>query len=573
MRSIYVLLVTGLFIIACKDHKDDTRSSSDYNLHKTNTLSQLQSFKPKKSEIELSKYGNEIGKSKQETKEKPNVLFISVDDLNDWEGSLLGHPQAKTPNMDKLFSEGVLFTNAHCSQPVCTASRNSLLSGIHPTTSGWYSSTKNMKKNYDSVMANHNMLPEHFKKNGYNTFATGKIFHSGESDYKNKTNDFWTEYSPHFWKNMEPHIKKNGYGYRGTMFYPFPKGGGQLVQLYGEENINKNYRDTNRFYSLCGGPLEDADIPEKGMYDEQIAEWAINKLKEPQNKPFFLSVGFIRPHVPYTAPKKYFDMYPIEEIVLPEIPENEFEDIPIMGKAIAYGYTPKGGWEDVTAKKEILPELIQSYLACVTFIDEQIGKLIEALNESPYANNTIIVLWSDHGQHLGEKRHFRKQALWEESTKVPLYFKVPDNNGNGQKSSQVVSLLDIYPTLTDLCDLPKLSKLEGQSLIPLIINPKKIEDRAVLTTWYYKNHAVRSNNWRYIQYRDGSEELYNHKIDPGEYINLAKNSEYADVIEEHKKWLPKSNAIPAGSAEWKGDKLDKRIEAWEKDNNLPVWLK
>jgi len=507
------------------------------------------------------------------TETKPNVLFISVDDLNDWEGVLNGHPQAMTPNMDRLFKSGVLFTNAHASQPVCTASRNSLLSGIHPTTSGWYSSTANMKKNYDTVMANHKMLPEHFKNNGYNTYAAGKVFHSGESDYKDKTDDFWTEYSPHFWNNMEPHIKENGYGYRGTMFYPFPKGGGQLVQAYGEDDIIKNYKDTNRFYSLCGGPLEDEDIPEKGMYDEQIASWAIDKLNTKQDKPFFMAVGFIRPHVPYTAPKKYFDLYPIEDIVVPEVPENEFEDIPIMGKAIAYGYTPKGGWGDVSAKKEILPELVQSYLACVTFVDEQIGKVLDALENSPNANNTIIVLWSDHGQHLGEKRHFRKQALWEEATKVPLYFNVPNNKSNGQKSSQVVSLLDIYPTLTELCNLPILPKLEGQSLVPLINNPKKKEDRSILTTWYYKNHAVRSNDWRYIHYRNGGEELYNHKTDPGEHINLANNPKYRQVIEAHKKWLPKQDAIPAGSTKWEGDNLDKLVTQWETEKAIPSWLR
>ncbi|MFB9054215.1 sulfatase [Formosa undariae] len=513
------------------------------------------------------------GYASAQAKEQPNVLFISVDDLNDWEGALLGHPQAITPNMDKLFAEGVLFTNAHASQPVCTASRNSLLSGIHPTTSGWYSSTANMKKNYDTVMANHKMLPEHFKNNGYNTYAAGKVFHSGESDYKDKTDDFWTAYSPHFWNNMEPHIKENGFGYRGTMFYPFPKGGGQFVQLYGEDNINENYRETNRFYSLCGGPLEDEDIPEDGMYDEQIANWAIDKLNKKQDKPFFMAVGFIRPHVPYTAPKKYFDLYPIEDIIVPEVPNNEFEDIPIMGKAIAYGYTPKGGWGDVTTKKEILPELVQSYLACVTFVDEQIGKVIDALEKSPNGKNTIIVLWSDHGQHLGEKRHFRKQALWEESTKVPLYFKIPGNKSNGQKSSQVVSLLDIYPTLTDLCNLPSLPKLEGESLLPLIQSPDIKLDRSVLTTWYYKNHAVRSNDWRYIRYRDGGEELYNHITDPGEHTNLANNPKYAEIIKAHKKWLPNYDAIPAGSTAWKGDNLDKLVDKWKTNDSIPVWLR
>tara|TARA_R110002073_G_scaffold72241_3_gene176661 strand:+ start:584 stop:2179 length:1596 start_codon:yes stop_codon:yes gene_type:complete len=510
---------------------------------------------------------------KKQEQTQPNVLFISVDDLNDWEGALLGNSQAITPNMDKLFSEGVLFTNAHASQPVCTASRNSILSGIHPTSSGWYGNTNDMEKSFDVVMANHKMLPQYFKDNGYNTFATGKVYHSGESDYPDRTDDFWTEYSPHFWDNMEKHIKENGYGYRGPMFYPFPKNGGQLVQLYGKDTINNYYKKNNRFYSLCGGPLDAEDIPEKGMYDEQIADWAINKLNQKQEKPFFMAVGFVRPHVPYAAPRKYFDLYPIENIKVPEIPENEFEDIPMMGKAIAYGYTPKGGWGDVSAKKEILPELVQSYLACVSFVDDQIGKVIKVLENSPYAENTIIVLWSDHGQHLGEKRHFRKQALWEEATRVPLFFKVPNNKKNGQRSEQVVSLLDIYPTLTELCNLPSVSQLEGESLVSLINSPEKIQDRSILTSWYYKNHAVRSNDWRYIHYRDGSEELYNHKTDPGEHINLANNPDYAKIIEEHKKWLPKHDALPAGRTEWKGDKLDRRIQEWTENDSIPVWLR
>lgn len=506
------------------------------------------------------------------TFEKPNVLFISVDDLNDWEGALQGHSQAITPHMDKLFEQGVLFTNAHVSQPVCTASRNSLLSGIHPTTSGWYASTADMKKNYDEVMADHKMLPEYFKSNGYNTYATGKIYHSGESDFSDKTADFWTEHSPRFWNNMEEKIEQTGFGYRGKMFYPFPKDGGQLVQLYGEDTINNYYRPINRFYSLCGGPLSEDEIPKNGMYDEQIADWTINKLKEKQDKPFFMAVGFIRPHVPYTAPQKYFDLYDKDKLVIPTVPDNEFEDIPMMGKAIAYGYTPRGGWYDVTQKPGMLPELVHSYLACVSFVDDQIGRVLEALENSPNRENTIVVLWSDHGQHLGEKRHFRKQALWEESTKVPLFFKIPGAKNMGNKSNQAVSLLDLYPTLLELCGFPDLDKLEGESLVSLIEDTEVSRERPVLTTWRYKNHAIRSDNWRYIHYRDGSEELYNHLNDPGEHTNLSSDPQYADIISEHKKWLPKNDALPAGTTEWKGDKLDQRINEWIANESVPEWL-
>lgn len=504
-------------------------------------------------------------------KSKPNVLFVSIDDLNDWIHPLKGHAQAITPNLDKLTNSGVLFTNAHCSQAVCTASRSSLLSGIRPSTSGWYYGTKSYKENYDEVMKDHHMLPEYFKNNGYNTYAVGKIFHRGESDFPDKTDSYWTEYAPHFWDNMEKPIKENGYGYGGGMFYPFPENGGKLLQLYKLNDSLKHFVNDVK-HSLTGGPVEGDEIPEKGMYDEQIAEWAIKKINEKHNKPFFLSVGFVRPHVPYTAPKKYFDMYDPEKLNMPVVPENEMEDIPEFGKAIAHGnYTPRGGWYDVNQIPGYWRELVHSYLACVTFVDDQLGKVISALKESGQWDNTIIVLWSDHGQHLGEKRHFRKMALWEESTRVPMYFKMPGDKNAGKSVKQVVSLLDIYPTLTDLSGLPKPNKLEGTSLIPLLDNPSTIWKKPVINTWYYKNHAIRSNNWRYIRYRDGSEELYDHRNDPGEHINLAGNSEYADVIAEHKKWLPKNDALPSGMNEWNGDKFERMLKAW--NDSIPVWLR
>ena len=201
------------------------------------------------------------------------------------------------------------------------------------------------------------------------------------------------------------------------------------------------------------------------------------------------------------------------------------------------------------------------------------GKVLDALENSRYADNTIVVLWSDHGQHPGEKNHWRKQALWEESTKVPLLFKVPGQKTGGMECDRVVSLLDIYPTLVDLCGLPEVEMLEGNSLAPLIQNPDMEWKKPVLSTWYYKNHSVRSEHWRYIHYRDGSEELYDHRNDPGEHINLSGNPEYAEVIEEHKQWLPKTNALPAGTDQWEGDKLDRRIQEWMANDSVPVWLR
>ena len=500
----------------------------------------------------------------QKQNKMPNVLFISIDDLNDWTGALKGHPQVITPNLDRLCEQGLLFTNAHCSQAVCTASRNSLLSGIHPSKSGWYGSTSAMVETYDQVMQDHKMLPQYFKDNGYKTMAVGKVFHKGVSDYEERTGDFWDTVAPTYKVPMD--LKDRGDGYGGTHFYPFPKEGSQIVNHYGKE-----FRSG---HSLCYGALDREDMPEGKMFDELISEWAVDQLNKDHEKPFFLAVGFVRPHVPYTAPKEYFDLYNLDEIVIPEVPDDEMTDIPVMGKSIAFGTIKIGDHQAVVNLSDSYwKELVYGYLACVSFVDDQAGKVIEALENSKYADNTIVVLWSDHGQHMGEKKHWRKQALWEESTRVPLFFKIPGQKTRGLTSKRVVSLLDIYPTLVDLCDLPANSKLDGNSLVPLIHNPDLEWEKPVLSSWYYKNHSVRSENWRYIQYRDGSEELYDHLEDPGEHRNLASDPEYAEIIIEHKKWLPESDALPAGTSEWKGDKLDRRIEGWAVADSIPDWLR
>ncbi len=495
---------------------------------------------------------------------QPNVLFISIDDLNDWVGGLGGHPQAITPHMDRLFEQGLLFSNAHCSQAVCTASRNSLLSGLHPSSSGWYGSTSAMRSSFDAVMGNHKMLPQHFKDNGYKTLAVGKVFHNGVSDYKDRTKDFWDEVAPDY--KVPKYLKDRGDGYGGSKFYPFPKEGSQIVNHYG-----KDFADG---HSLCYGALGREDMPNGKMFDELISDWAVDQLSKDHDKPFFMAVGFVRPHVPYTAPKEFFDLYDLDTIKIPSMPDNEMADIPIMGKSIAYGTIKTGDhYAVVNLSDTYWKELVYGYLACVSFVDHELGKVLKALENSNHADNTIVVLWSDHGQHLGEKKHWRKQALWEESTKVPLFFKVPGKRDTVATTEKAVSLLDIYPTLVELCGLPKAPKLEGNSLVPLINDPGSDWDTPVLSTWYFKNHAVRSNQWRYIRYRNGDEELYNHKTDPGEHINLIGDSTYDGVITQHRKYLPQEDTLPAGTSEWKPDKLDKRVATWTENDSIPEWLR
>ena len=496
--------------------------------------------------------------------DRPNVLFIAIDDLNDWEGALEGHPQAKTPHLDRLFKQGVLFTNAHCSQAVCTASRNSILSGIHPTSSGWYSSTKSMRATYEQVMGDHVMLPQHFRDNGYRTLTAGKIFHKGASDYKDRTDDFWDEVAPKY--KVPKRLKARGDGYGETMFYPFPKIGAQMSRHFG-----KDYEDGN---SLAWGALDREDMPNGRMYDELIADWAVDRLDDEYKKPFFLAVGFVRPHVPFTAPREFFEMYEADQIQIPRVPEGEMSDIPLMGKSIAYGRL-KGGDHNAVLElsDDYWREMVLGYLACVSFVDAQVGKVISALEESGHGRNTVVVLWSDHGQHLGEKHRWRKQTLWEEATRVPLFFKVPGMTRPASKSSQVVSLLDMYPTLVEVCKLPPAARLEGDSLVPLLRDPTETREKPVLSSWYYGNHAVRSNDWRYILYRDGSEELYDHRSDAGEHNNLAGDPTYADIIKQHRKWIPENSALPAGTTKWKPDKLDRRIREWKENDSVPAWLK
>ena len=486
--------------------------------------------------------------------EKPNVLFIAVDDLNDWIGVLDGHPQAITPNLDRLAKRGVCFTNAHCSTPVCNPSRQSLMSGLHPVNSGWYGSVplSAIERSYESVLDGRVPLPNHFKNNGYVTLAAGKIFHKGLQDFEYP---YWDITRP-----PEYGFRKDAYN--KSKFAPYPPDGGRFNQIYPGKVSGK---------SLCWGALEKSEMPPNGMPDEQIAAWAVDQLGQSFDKPFFMAVGFLRPHVPYTAPKPFFDLYSLDSIKVPEVPDDEFNDIPIYGKAMAYGTLPNGDHKEVLdAGPNYWKELVRAYLACVSFVDEQVGKVLDALDESEYADNTIIVLWGDHGQHLGEKKHWRKQCLWEEATRVPLFFSYPGMKSKNQICDRPVSLLDIYPTLSALCGLPK-QPLDGVNIKPLLDNTDAQRGRPVLTTRYYKNHSVRSQNWRYIQFRDGTEELYDHRNDPGEHVNLAANPKYAAILAEHRKWLPAKNAFPPEKEGFPEDRYDEKVKEF-KAIGIPEWL-
>lgn len=488
------------------------------------------------------------------TNAPPNVLLIIVDDLNDWTGALQGHPQAFTPNLDKLFERGTAFTNAHCSSPVCNSSRHSFLTGLHPANSGWLATAglDQIKASYDQVLAGRLPMPTFFREHGYTTLAAGKIFHKGVQDFDYP---YWDETrSPKYGFRNELHGKGK--------FAPWPKNGGAFHQKYGRDVKGD---------SLSWEALEDDAIPPKGMPDEQIAKWASRQLKRQFDKPFFMAVGFLRPHVPYTAPKEFFDRYPLDSIELPKVPVDDLSDVPLYGKAMAYGTLPKGDHREVLDLSDTYwKELVRAYLACTTFVDHQIGQVINALDRSPHANNTIVVVCSDHGQHLGEKLHWRKQCLWEEATKVVLFISRPNQKHQSTTNDCPVSLLDVYPTLSSLCRLPK-QDLDGVDLAPLLENASAKRGKPVLTTRYYKNHSVRSQDWRYIRYRDGAEELYDHRVDPGEHHNLALDKKHQNTLEEHRRWLPQKDALPPGKNSFPRDRYDVQVEKF-REEGVPDWL-
>ena len=493
---------------------------------------------------------------------QPNVLFLAIDDLNDWIGALGGHPQAITPNLDRLISKSVLFRNAHCAAPVCSASRHALLSGLRPSTTGWYSNTSKSLKSYQQTLGATVPMPTHFKRSGYKTLAAGKIFHKGTSDVKGY--EYWDEERPKYkWPQQ---LAARGHGYQGDgggHFHPFPPDGGAIYRKY-QKGIGGQ--------SLCWGALEKSDIPPEGMPDEQIAAWAVDQLQQKHDKPFFLAVGFVRPHVPYTAPKEFFDLYPPSDVVMPTVPKNDMDDIPLWGKAMAYG-TIDGG--DHPAVLDVGPdywqEMVRAYLACVSFVDAQAGKVLDALESSVHANNTIVVFWSDHGQHLGEKHHWRKMALWEESTQVPLAIRLPGAINGGTTCDCAVSLIDVYPTMLDSCRLPSVPGLEGISLTPQLRDPQTRRLEPAITTWHYNNHAARSLNFRYIRYRDGSEELYDHRIDPGEHQNLASDPEWASVKTKLGAYMPTNNVVPRSIQNGGTDSYGARYERL-RDHGVPSWL-
>ncbi len=434
--------------------------------------------------------------SEPEKKGSANVILISVDDLNDWIGCLGGHPQAKTPYIDKLASEGVLFSNAQCQSPVCNPSRASMMSSLYPSTTGIYFLEPDLVES--EVARNNTLMPQRFQDEGYYVTGAGKLFHNGAGINE--------KYVPN-------------YGGQFGGFGPYPD---------------------KKISSYPGHPLWDwGAYPEKDeqMPDNMLANWAVKQLNMKHDSALWLGVGFYRPHVPQYAPQKWFDMYPLETLQLPKTIGNDLEDISQYGIDLTRLKHVSPAYDWVTQNNEWKP-LVQSYLACVSFVDAQIGKVLTAIENSDYANNTYIVLYSDHGFHLGEKERFAKRSIWEDGARVPMIIAGP-GIAKGKVCNKPVQLLDIYPTLLELTGLTADSLHEGNSLVPLLQDPKHEWLHMARTSFGPGNYAIVSENYRYIQYNDGSEEFYDHTKDPHEWHNAIDHKEYADIIKQHRLQIPK----------------------------------
>lgn len=446
--------------------------------------------------------------------DKPDVLFIAIDDLNDWVGVLGGHPQAKTPHIDRLAERGMLFANAHTAAPSCNPSRTALLFGMRPSTTGVYGNTERWR---DSPAIQGKLsLPQLFRRNGYETAGGGKIFHAhsyyAEGFRGQPQPEAWDDVFPSPDRQLPPELRPRGWPVNGNPGFIF------------------------KLFDWAG-----LDVEDDAVGDGQVVQWAERKLKEPRDKPLFLAVGIYRPHLPWYVPARYFDRHPLTDVELPATIPGDRDDIPeIARQDVSAGIPP---WLDETG---LWPNAVQGYLASITFADAMVGRLLAALEESGRADNTIVVVWSDHGYHLGEKRRWRKFTLWEESTHVPLIVAAPGLTSGGSQTKKPVSLLDIYPTLAELAKLPAPDHLEGRSLTPLIRDPDSDWRRGAVTTWLYGNHAVRTEDWRYIRYVDGSEELYDHRDDPHEWRNLAGQAEFAERKRELAALLPQVNVPSIG---------------------------
>jgi arylsulfatase A-like enzyme len=481
----------------------------------TNTISRIQLL----AGIIITILGILTGCSREPAR-RPNILFISLDDLNDWIEPLGGHPQAITPNLKKFAEQSVVFANAYCASPACNPSRTAIMTGLAPHTSGVYSNYQDWRE----VIAGHTSMGRYFRNFGYYSAGAGKIYH-----YHMVDTTCWDEYWPSQEKNMPDE------------YLPKPPLMQEEVSGLDESSsgtINMPaFENMYMMFDWAGLAIDDSL-----MGDFKSVAWVSEQLQRNHEKPFFLACGIYRPHLPWYVPKKYFDMFPLQSIQIPAILENDLDDLGDRARDIAHR---GGNYHRHVLHADQWENAIQGYLASIAFCDAMVGKLLDALENSRYARNTIIVLWSDHGWQLGEKEHWRKFALWKNTSRTVLMIKspkgtpgLPEGSRNGTICNRTVSLLDIYPTLGALCGLPVRDGLDGRSLLPLLKDPETQWNHPAITSYDFDEFAISTERWRYIRYIDGSEELYDLLNDEEEWQNLANDPGHDCIKKDLAQYVP-----------------------------------
>lgn len=423
---------------------------------------------------------------------RPNVLFIMVDDLNHWVGYLGRNQQTITPNIDRLAVQSMSFTRSYCAAPVCNPSRTAIFSGRRPGATGVYGN----RNDFRPVVPKEETLITALRRGGYEMLGAGKLYH--ESFTRREEFDD---------------------------YYTMPPLGGMR---------NKTTHPPDAFNQVIFAPLDAGD---DALPDYHTASYGIEQLGKTHAKPFFLGIGFHKPHPPFIVPKKYFDLHPLETIELPPFRADDLDDLPEAGKRSGIGQ----GTHAMITKAGKWKAAVQSYLATISYVDGQIGRVLDALEKSAFRDNTIVVLLGDHGWQLGEKYHWGKTTLWEEVARAPLLWKVPGMTKPGAVCERTVDFMTLYPTLTDLCGVPTPKHVEGVSIRALLQNPQAAWKHPGVTTYGAGQHAVRTEKWRYIRYKDGSEELYDEEHDQYEWTNLADKPEFAARKKELAAFLPTEN--------------------------------
>ena len=520
-----------------------------------------------------------LNNCRQEQK-RPNILFIICDDLNDAITGMGGHPQAKTPNIDKLMQRSVQFTHGYSNNPICAPARASMLTGLYPHTTGYFGF--NQQKNHwrdNPIMKEAKTVMEHFMDNGYNVYGTGKVFHNGHEDW-----DVWKrddgfngfgikpDHGPWPWDGK--HYAWWDENYRKPMPHPdMPQelqkspyqGFGPLSKIPKYESKPEKNISGYKGWSL-GGPFKyngpnDRDL----MPDEKNAKWTSDILSQQHAKPFLMMVGINRPHTPLYAPQKYFNMFPLDSVELAKILENDLEDCAdILADEQDFGCNGAGlrKYKAVLegGGKKMLKKWTQAYLACVAFVDDQIGKILTALDQSEYSEDTIVIFTSDHGYHMGEKKQLFKDSPWEESCRIPFIIDVPWYKSKGI-CSHPVSMIDLYPTMIDFCNLPENPnqqtngyQLDGYSLKPFLKDPstkdwegpdfalsevkgKRKDGKFNPASPETQHYSIRTEKYRYVYCYNGEEELYDHEEDPYEWHNLADQDQYKQLKTKLKEKL------------------------------------